>query len=113
MALVYQLLKYQSQYVPFLQDKKVLVLQFDLSAGVSGEQHPVTLTHFHRQSFVPLDQTTRPGSQHAALLRPLFGCLGQYDATAGLSFLLNGLYQQMISQGTDFQGHVILLSAVR
>src|SRR5208337_5362112 len=70
--------------VGFLHDQQVLAVDFDFSAGPFAKQHPVARFDVRRNELAAFVTRSRPDGDDLALLRFLFGCVGNNDAALRL-----------------------------
>src|SRR5262249_6379246 len=82
------------------QDDALDAVHLDLGAGVLAERNPVARLDVELDQRAVLEPLARADGDDFALERPLFGAVGDDDATAGLLDLFDAAYQDAILKRT-------------
>ena len=84
----------------FLEDQKILAIDLNLRAGPLAKQNAVPRLHVERLQFAALVARAGSDGDHFALLRLLFGGVGNNDAALGLFLALHAPEHDAVMQWT-------------
>jgi len=95
----------EAQYLVFLHDEEFLAVDLDLCAGILAEQDAIASLDVQREYLAVFVDLALAYGNHFALLRLLFGRVGDDDAATNRFLFLNPPDQNAVMQGSQLGGH--------